>query len=429
MTKADRFLVRHGMEPERMEPGACAAAFLAHMERGLRGEASSIMMLPTYLTGEGELPMGEPVIAVDAGGTNLRAALVTLTEAGPRVEGLRKMLMPGSVRPVDWRDFLATVADLIGPMAELSDRLGFCYSFPAVITPERDGRLLSQTKQVKINGSEGKLLCAELNEELQRRGVGRKRSVLLNDTVATLLGGVAVMNRARYGGFAGLIYGTGVNTCCSVSCEAITKLDGPACARSMLINLESGGFRELPQGDADRKLDALTLDPGACIYEKMVSGAYFGELTRHTLLLCAEDGLLSAKMAGGLEKLSRLDSAETDAFWAAPVGENPLAALCDTDSDRELTACIIERLTDRAARLVCANLAAILLLTGEGTDPAKPVCVMTEGSTLQKSRLVGPSLRLWLERYLTDTLGRHWMLERTEHSNLLGNAAAVLLNT
>lgn len=429
MTKADCFLARHGMEPERMEPGACARTFLAHMERGLRGQVSSIMMLPTYLTGEGELPLGEPVIAVDAGGTNLRAALVTLTEGGPRVEGLRKTAMPGSVRPVGWLEFLAVVADLIGPMAEQSDRLGFCYSFPAVITPERDGRLLSQTKQVKIDDSEGKLLCSELNGEFARRGIPAKRSVLLNDTVATLLGGVAVMNRARYGGFAGLIYGTGVNTCCSVPCRAITKLDGPACTRSMLINLESGGFRELPQGDADRNLDALTLDPGACVYEKMVSGAYFGELTRHTLLLCAGDGLLSAEMTEGLETLSRLDSADTDAFWASPMGENPLAALCRTDSDRELTAAIIERLTDRAARLVCANLAAILLLTGEGTDPDRPICIMTEGSTLLKSKLVGPSLRHWLGRHLTDTMHRHWVLERAEHSNLLGNAAAALLNT
>ncbi len=48
-------------------------AYIADMRAGLRGEASTLMMLPSFLPG-GERPRtGESVLVLDAGGTNLRA--------------------------------------------------------------------------------------------------------------------------------------------------------------------------------------------------------------------------------------------------------------------------------------------------------------------------------------------------------------------
>lgn len=52
------------------------------MERGLAGKDSSIPMIPTYVSNQGTLPIGEPVVVIDAGGTNFRCALVSLEEDG-----------------------------------------------------------------------------------------------------------------------------------------------------------------------------------------------------------------------------------------------------------------------------------------------------------------------------------------------------------
>jgi hexokinase len=365
---------------------------------------------------------------IDAGGTHLRAALVTITGAGPVIEEMRTRPAPGSLAPVTWEEFIRRVADLTEPPARRSGRIAFCFSFPAEITPDRDGRVLNLTKQVEINGSYGRSPGASLLEELGRRGITGRRLVVLNDTVAALLAGVATRKSEECGGFAGFVWGTGVNACCSVKTAAISKLAAPFPHPAMLVNLESGGFTDLPMGELDLKLDAATLDAGTCIYEKMAAGAYLGELVRLTVLQGAEDGLLSPAMTAELPGVSCLDTGEADAFCAAPLGRSPLAILCKTGRDREIVHAVIRGLFDRAARLVCANLSAVLLLTGEGTRPDKPVCIMAEGSVILKSRLARPLLEKHLEGYLSGRLGRSFALRRTENGNLLGGAAAALLN-
>ena len=74
--RADEFLKKYHMGPEEIALHRCTRSFLEEMGRGLRGEETPVMMLPTYLTLEGELPRDRSVIVVDAGGTNFRSAVV-----------------------------------------------------------------------------------------------------------------------------------------------------------------------------------------------------------------------------------------------------------------------------------------------------------------------------------------------------------------
>ena len=46
------------------------------MKNGLEGKESSLLMLPTYIEAEGAVKPNEPVVAIDAGGTNFRAAKI-----------------------------------------------------------------------------------------------------------------------------------------------------------------------------------------------------------------------------------------------------------------------------------------------------------------------------------------------------------------
>ena len=114
--KALDFLNRHGMSPDGIEPARDAKKMAAEMELGLAGHGGSLPMIPTYLSDGGEIPAGEPVAVIDAGGTNFRCGLVRFGEKGPVVEELRKWKMPGIGKPATWEAFMDFAAEAILPL-------------------------------------------------------------------------------------------------------------------------------------------------------------------------------------------------------------------------------------------------------------------------------------------------------------------------
>ena len=428
-TRVDDLLRRHSMAPQQVDLDACAHDFQADMELGLAGAPeANMMMLPTYLSAAGALPLGRPVVVVDAGGTNFRVALVTMREDGPWVEGLSISPMPGSQGPITKGEFLDKVADQLLPLVRRSPKVGLCFSYAAEILPNRDGRVVSISKQVQIEGSTGMLLGQELSETLAAKGVPGVSFTVLNDTVAALLGGVAATRDECFDGYVGLIYGTGVNTCYSESVERIKKLTTPWADESMLINMEAGSFHRVQLGEADRRLDAASVDPGKCLYEKMTAGRYMGEIVYHTLCLAGEAGLLSPDLFQSLRALGGLAMVQADAFCARPYGDNVLAGACASEEDREAVYLIIDRCVERAARLVCANLAGILLQTGWGQRRHRPACIVAEGSSFYKGQLFQGKLERIAYDYMTGQLGRHFVFRRAEDANLIGTATAALLS-
>ena len=423
-TEAKRFLERYDMDPERIVPARDAAAMCREMERGLAGQGGSLQMIPTYLSGEGQIPQQVPVAVIDAGGTNYRRALVTFADGGYRVEHLSKWKMPGVDRPVTWEEFISFAADSLMDLLDITDRIGFCFSYSAEITPERDGRVVSIDKEVVVTGSEGKLLGASLIAELERRGIFGKKLVVLNDTVAVLLGGSSVLDRSACDGFVGQVSGTGSNTCCSLPIGRIGKLHSDS-ARSMIINLESGMYDGIPQGQFDKQLDAESHNPGQKTFEKQTAGVYLGELTRLMLRAAAKQGLLSAEGAEKAGQLEKIDSAVVDA-WAC--GER-LEEICGTAADEAFVRELCTAVFARSARCMCTNLAAILLLTGEGKDPTRPACICAEGSLVQKGRVYRPLLERLIDEQIRDGLGRYAVLRVGQETTLPGSAAAALLNT
>ncbi len=413
--EAEKFLKSHGMEPGRIDVLSCAERFLAAMEKGLSGEEGGLPMLPTYLNAQGRVAINEPVAVIDAGGTNFRRALVTFTQDAYRVEELEKTTMPGVLRQEDFDGFIRYTADALMPLMDRTRLVGFCFSYMAVMTPERDGCDPRFTKQVKITGCEGRHICAELGGELARRGVSGVRFTLLNDTAAVLLGVSALLDKDAYSGLVGLVNGTGTNTCCILPTSAIKKLNCPG--GSMLVNLESGYMKDLPRGDFDLQLDAMSNDPGRCWHEKMTSGAYLGELCRTALCAAADEGLIPDR----IKTLGHIDTSVADG-WCAGEG---LCEYADSEAERELMRDICLSLFDRAARCVASNLGAIMLLTGTGRD--RPVCICAEGSLFLKSRRYRPALQKHLEEFCA-AAGRSFEFCTSEDTTLLGSAAAALLN-
>ena len=338
------------------------------MEEGLEKDGCMLPMIPTYLKNSGEVPQDVSAVVIDAGGTNYRCALARFSGGKCVISEMKKMPMPGIGKSATWEEFICFVADSIMSYMDRADKIGFCFSYSADITPEIDGRVIRIDKEVVVTGSEGKLVGASLLAELERRGCTGKSVVILNDTAAVLLGVSATLEKEKYSDFIGQINGTGSNTCCIVPMKKIGKLhrDGE---EGIIVNIESGLYDGFPRGDFDLELDCESNNPGSKHLEKLTAS-------------CEED--------------------------AAFIREICLAAI------------------DRSARCMCVNLIAIALLNGTGAD--KPICVCAEGSLVQKSRHFRPLLEMYLERYALGVFGRKLEMTVGYETTLPGAAAAVLLN-
>ena len=412
MEQMIQFLHRSGMHPDSIDPAKGIASFRSAMQAGLQGEPSSLMMLPAYINPASDIPLGMPVAVLDAGGTNLRVALVTFTADGPKVLTDRHLPMPGTQGALTWEEFLEDLAQVLLPIAKQTDKLGFCFSFPATITPEADGEVIYFNKEVEVTGASGRLVCRDLAALLNDTyGCQIRHTVLLNDTVATLMGGYAQVDRSQYDSFLGFILGTGMN-CCYVE---------PS--RQMIINMEAGGYSGFPRGVYDQEVDNASGNPGDHQIEKMVSGKYLGEIIEDALKGAAREGLFTETCTENILALPPFDMSAVSALLAD--GSGILSTACSNDTDRLRVRTLVETCVNRAAKMLAVMFAAILEQTDAGR--LKPACIVAEGSTFWKCEAYRSSIDAYLHTLATEQRGRHYVFLSADNANLLGAAAAALL--
>jgi len=413
LSKAEEFLLKFGLHESCFSFEEHVRGFTAEMEAGLAGRGSSLRMLPSYLGVVPETPPDGDVIAVDAGGTNLRIALVHFSAgAEPAISRFGKYSVPGSEGEVTTDGFFDRIAGYIGDMTEASAMVGFCFSFPSEISADRDGKIIKFDKELKVKGSEGRYIRVELNAAFARAGKGPLSVTVLNDTAAVLIGAVHFSGAVSTGGYIGLIYGTGVNIC---------YLDPE---KGMLINTEIGGYDGFSPSVCDREIDAESEDPGDQRFEKMVSGAYFPIVALKAARLAAREGLFGEKTCGAIGGLDRLDAVVIDAFMRGNGGPGTeLGALCASEEDAALLYEIFDGLYERAAKLLAIAITAALIKCGAAAD--RRGLVVAEGSAFCK----GFRFRERFERYMAAYAdgGKRYELLLAEDHAIIGAAASVFL--
>lgn len=430
--RVSEFLKSTGMDAESVDIPRNCDRFVREMIQGLNLEKSSLQMIPTYISAEGKPRQGESVIVLDAGGTNLRAAVVHFDREGKAVtEKFTRCRMPGTSGAVESDAFFDRIAELVEPLLPESDRIAFCFSYPAQPQQDKDGVVISVGKELRVEGIAGKLLGRELIRALERRGAHpHHRVIVLNDSVATLLSGKALLQDREFDSFIGFILGTGTNTCYIENNENIRRLESGYPAGSMLVNTESGGYSGFPLPETVRRFDAATQKPGDYLYEKMVSGRYQGVLVQQLLHEAAAAGLFSAPFASAAVGLEGLTSYEIDQFLYYPYGDNRLAVCCGAsgEADREALYYLIDGVFERAARLVTVNLAAVMEKTDTGRNPCRPVCITADGTAFYQSKLFRGKLNACVHQYIEGERHRYCEFVRVENATLLGTAIAGLLN-
>jgi len=386
MKTPEEFLAENGFTvAAEIDRQGLITAFLSEMEKGLKGEESSLMMIPTYVGVDGRIPTGSSAIVLDAGGTNFRGGIVSIP---PKITDKQNQPMPGTKGEVGvdafYDAFAGEVRRLVGKASV--DKIGWCFSYPAEATPDLDARLVRWTKNIEAPGIVGQYVGKEL---LKR--TGGKSVAIVNDTVATLLAAKAVEGDSTYSSYLGFILGTGTNTAYVEKNANITKLKGLDPNGTMIINAESGGFNKIERSTFDKLADQKTGNPGFNFLEKMIAGAFLGGVGLEIYKAAAKAGLFSAKAASAISGLGALETMDFDNFCASFVKEgrvNVLDGIFADPDDARMARRLGTPVFERAAVLTAIHLAAFCIKSGEGADASAPIAINADGSTYYKTRAI-----------------------------------------
>jgi hexokinase len=427
------FLNKNDMNPAVIDMENTCQVFLQEMQKGLAAEPSSLAMLPTYIETERQIPLNKPVIVMDAGGTNFRVATVSFDQDGnSKIENFKLFSMPGVKQQVSKDEFFNTMAGYLDEVIEKSEDIGFCFSYPIEIFPNKDGRVLFFSKEIKADEVAGNMIGENLNAAISSSGnADKKNIILLNDTVATLLAGRADVKGMSFDTYIGFILGTGTNCSYIEQNKNITKTKDLDLAKSQIINVESGGFGKAPQGKIDKDFDQSSNSPGRYTFEKMISGAYLGPVCLWTVRSAAEDGLLSKNSAENLKEIKEIDTKDINDFMSYPEAKTGLlssALQSAGDEDIAIAYYLIDRLIERAAKLTAINLSSVAIKSGKGQNPCRPVCIVAEGTTFYHLKSLKQRVEYYLKDYLVNQKGIFYEIINVENATLIGAAIAGLTN-
>jgi hexokinase len=440
-----QFAEYYGFHYNIVDPFALKRDVLIDMERGLKGQASSLPMLPAYIRPVSHVPAGQTVIALDAGGTNFRAALVHFDEEGRAVaERARKAPMPGTKGAVGVTEFFDQIADLAAPLLEEqpdAEGIGFTFSYPMSMTKDLDGILLGFSKEIDAPDVIGTAIGQGLRDALTRRKITPpEKIVLINDTAATLLSGVVQIRKdgglfkgedkyhVEAGPVVGFILGTGFNMAYPETVIPKINVNNPD--NPQIVVCETGGFAHRYMGILDREFDATTKKPGFH-EEKLTSGAYLGPLTFIILKQAVKDGLITFRKSDEFLAWESLQTRVLNEFMYAPLSqEGAIGALFGDDERDALSsfAYLTSIVTERGARLSAGALAAVVEKTAAGLDPFVPVRIAVEGTTYMIYKGMRQALEACLHMLLTKDTPFNYVVSPVEQASLFGAAVAALSN-
>ncbi|CAB3982158.1 hexokinase HKDC1, partial [Paramuricea clavata] len=407
----------------------------ADMENGLSGDEetrrkSSVPMLITFVR---NTPTGAETgdfLALDLGGTNFRVLLIHI-EPDQITMDSRVMPMSKELMTSDAETLFDYIADCIISFVKeknVQDKvlpLGFTFSFPVKMLSLTSGILIKWTKGFTATGVENQDVVVLLKEALDRKKEYSINIVgLVNDTTGTLMS----CGWEDQDVTIGLILGTGTNACYMESLENVGKwtgqIDEP---KQVIINTEWGAFGDngsldWVRSEYDKQVDENSLNPGQQIFEKMISGMYLGEIVRLVCVHLTSKGLLF----GGVctEKLGKREEFLTKFVSDVESGnrERTLKVLEDlgytqpSDGDIEVLKQICQVMSERAACLAAAGLAAIVKKIGRSH-----CTIAVDGSLFKKH----PKFKTYMESTLGELLpGKHIKLMLSEDGS--GKGAALV---
>ena len=442
------FARHYGFHYDSINPQALIKEVLNEMEKGLSADKdeaspSSLPMIPSYITPVTHIPPGKTVLALDAGGTNLRASLVYFNENSEAIShGTSKTPMPGTNGNVTAEQFFNAIADAALPLLKEAkiEGIGFTFSYPMDITSDADGILIGFSKEVDAPDVIGKAIGKGLRDALAAKGFKYSGPiVMLNDTVATLLSCIVTISpdgeatrtrndfKAEAGPVIGFILGTGFNTAYPET--NIPKIKFNSSSSPQIIVCETGNFDVKYLGQLDKEYDITTKNPGGYHLEKATAGAYLGPLTHYILKQAIKDKVIQFKKSDELMSMPHLETRFLNEFTHAPLSaQGPLGSLFAPNESDALAAVqyITSIITERGALFSASVLAAIIQRINHSYEPYSPVRIAVEGTTYMIYKGMRRALESHFHQMLYKDKPRPYIISPVEQASLFGAAVAAL---
>lgn len=401
------FLSEYKVSPKAVDCSQLINCFLSEMEAGLMKKASSLCMFESKLSPTNEALPDENILVIDAGGTNLRTCLVNVHTK--TISEFERVPMPAIEREYSSDEFFNYFANATERLINKADKIGFCFSYGVKILDNHDGIPIMFSKEIKAHEVLGKEISKELFIKLSERGydVSKKQSVVLNDTVATLLAAVPESIERKCVSCIGFILGTGTNT------AYVDKN-----YNNQVINIESGNLAYICS-DIDQNFINQTENPNQYYFEKQIGGAYIGKLSLFYVKQAAKCNLFSSKASSLIEKQVDMTTIELSNYLENKTG--PYAQLVKCKKDERILTSILKSFIKRTAILVACNLASTVIKACPDSDG--PVLINADGSTFYKTRY----LKKYTEKYLRTILrgyGKKAVLTCINDSPEIGSAVS-----
>ncbi|XP_073088701.1 hexokinase-3 isoform X6 [Manis javanica] len=365
------------------------------MDKGLRGEASSLRMLPTYVRATPNGSERGDFLALDLGGTNFRVLLVRVATGVVRITS-QVYSIPEYVAQGSGQQLFDHIVDCIVDFQQkqgLSGQslpLGFTFSFPCRQLGLDQGILLNWTKGFSASDCEGQDVVCLLREAIRRRQAVELNVVaIVNDTVGTMMSCGYEDPHCEVGLIVGeegpALFtsmpdvnslspvdssGTGTNACYMEELRNVVGVAGDS--GHMCINMEWGAFGDdgslgVLSTCFDASVDQASINPSKQRFEKMISGMYLGEIVRHILLHLTSLGVLfrgqqtQRLQTRDIFKTKFLSEIESDSLALRQVRailEDLGLPLTSDDALMVLEVC--QAVSQRAAKLCGAGVAAVV---------------------------------------------------------------------
>ncbi|PID57727.1 hexokinase [candidate division KSB3 bacterium] len=380
-----------------------ASVLTERIREGLAHDNREIACLPCYIPLK-HIPQKGDALVMDFGGTNVRAALVSLDnrqlhiKRGPVAHAIP--LKRGET--LDRESFLNNFSELIASLHPPQDLpLGYCFSYPTASTPDGDARLLRWSKEVFVENTIGRKVGRLLLEHMasQATPVRCSKVSVINDTVASALAGLMASEADEH---IGLIVGTGHNLAAVLDGKMVPKLAGEIeWTGALPVNLESGNLYPPHLTEYDDQLDARSTNPGKQRLEKAVSGVYLAHLLK---IACPESRLEPESGSKGLADLAYRD-------------QHPRS------QDSQLA----RQILTRSAKLTAAALTGLIRIF-QDSHTCNSVCIAAEGGLFWGDPHYKDQVAESLQELLASCGMSHisFSCVSVEHANLLGSAAAAL---
>jgi len=282
--RLQRFRQEFELSPNQLTE--IGASYSGEIEKRLRGEDGTLMFLHSCVD---KLPTGTEtgvIYALDLGGSNYRVVRVELKGHGTQpiisqtAEPVPQSLMSDEADATMLFDWLAAkIVEFAKINGDTNNHIpiGFTFSFGVKQSRLDEGILVMWTKGYATRGVVGENVVDLMQKACERANLNVRIHACVNDTVGTLMS-CAYENADCY---MGVIIGTGFN-----GCYVEPRWDGE------IVNVEWGGFNDMPITHVDMAIDKITLNAGAQLLEKQVSGKYLGEIVRRIFNIVFENSFI-----------------------------------------------------------------------------------------------------------------------------------------